>query len=103
RSKRSVRDGIDRILTDLLSLYRDVLLTAMGSRESLINAEEQQRIHELAEGWGPERAVFAVTAVEDARDRLTRSVTPALVLEALFANIVAPRREVALDSGEARV
>ena len=95
RAKRSVRDGIDRILTDLLSLYRDVLLTALGAEVTLVNAEDVTRVHDLAVGWGPGRAEQAVTAVEAARERLTHGVTPGLVLEALFASLVAPSAELA--------
>lgn len=93
RSKRSVRDGIDRVLTDLFSLYRDVLLTSMGTDPELINAEREQRIRDLAEGWGPERSLHAVAAIEEARERLTHAVTPLLVLEALFASCIAPAKE----------
>lgn len=87
RAKRSLRDGIDRILTDLLSLYRDVLLTALGAGLELVNLEHHARIEELATQWGAERALEAVSMVEHARDRLVRAVTPGLVLEALFAGI----------------
>ncbi|MBU3995512.1 MAG: DNA polymerase III subunit delta' [Actinobacteria bacterium] len=87
RAKRSLRDGIDRILTDLLSLYRDVLLTSLGAGLELVNLEHHARIEELATQWGAERALEAVSMVEQARDRLVRSVTPGLVLEALFAGI----------------
>lgn len=88
RAKRGVRDGIDRILTDLLSLYRDVLLTALSSDVELINAEHARRIGELAERWRARGALTAVTAVETARERLGRQITPGLVLEALFASVV---------------
>lgn len=87
RAKRSLRDGIDRVLTDLLSLYRDVLLTSLGAGLELVNVEHQARIEELATQWGAERALEAVSMVEQARDRLVRAVTPGLVLEALFAGI----------------
>lgn len=87
RAKRSLRDGIDRILTDLLSLYRDVLLTALGAAIELVNVEQGDRIVRLAEQWGAERALEAVTMVEEARERLARAVTPGLVLEAFFAGI----------------
>ncbi len=87
RAKRSLRDGIDRVLTDLLSLYRDVLLTSLGAGLELVNVEHQERIEELATQWGAERALEAVSMVEQARDRLVRAVTPGLVLEALFAGI----------------
>ena len=85
RSTRSLRDGIDRILTDLLSLFRDVLLTALRADPELINRENEAAIAELAERWGPERSLVVVSAVETARERLGRGITPALVLEALFA------------------
>lgn len=93
RRKRSLRDGIDRILTDLLSLYRDVLLTSLdavrdGSAVELVNTEAGAAIRDLAERWSPEQALAAVAAVEEARERLGRAITPGLVLEALFARIV---------------
>lgn len=118
RRKRSLRDGIDRILTDLLSLYRDVLLASLGaigehaigepamgeaasrdgsapgssfdrnSAAEFINEEAAPAIRELAERWSPEQALAAVSAVEEARVRLGRAITPGLVLEALFARIV---------------
>ncbi|MGW9020757.1 DNA polymerase III subunit delta' [Leucobacter chromiiresistens] len=85
RATRSLRDGIDRILTDLLSLFRDVLLTALHGEPALINRERAAAIADLAERWGAERALAVVTAVEVARERLGRGITPGLVLEALFA------------------
>lgn len=89
RATRSLRDGIDRILTDLLSLYRDMLLTVMRSGLELVNLEQGERIAHLAEQWGAVRALAAVSAVETARERLHRAVGPGLVLEALFAELVA--------------
>lgn len=97
RRKRSLRDGIDRILTDLLSLYRDVLLTSLGAMgdtpqdepaTALINAESAPAIRDLAERWSPEQALAVIAATEEARARLGRQITPGLVLEALFARIV---------------
>ncbi|QIK63143.1 DNA polymerase III subunit delta' [Leucobacter viscericola] len=91
RATRSLRDGIDRILTDLLSLYRDVLLTALGAEPELVNLEQADRITDLAERWSPEHALAMVTAIETARVRLTRGITPGLVLEALFAGVIAEK------------
>lgn len=87
RAKRSLADGVDRILTDLLSLARDALLVALGAERQLVNAEQAERIEAL--GWSPEQALAVVSAVETARDRLARAITPGLVLEAMFASIVA--------------
>lgn len=88
RATRSLRDGLDRILTDLLSLYRDVLLTSMQSGLESINREQQDRIDRLASAWGERHALAAIDAIEIARVRLARGVTPGLVLEALFAGAV---------------
>lgn len=93
RRKRSLRDGIDRILTDLLSLYRDVVLTSLGAighgqPTELVNVEAGAAIRDLAERWSPEQALAVVSATEEARARLARAITPGLVLEALFARIV---------------
>lgn len=89
RATRSLRDGIDRILTDLLSLYRDVLLSALGADPELVNLEQADRIRDLAERWSTVRALDMVSAIETARERLGRGITPGLVLEALFAGAVA--------------
>lgn len=95
RATRSLRDGLDRILTDLLSLYRDVLLTAMGGAMPLVNEEHQQTIEQLAQQWGEQRTLYVIDAIDTARTRLSRGVTPGLVLEAMFASIVAaPTQEV---------
>lgn len=93
RRKRSLRDGIDRILTDLLSLYRDVVLTSLGAigeghPTELVNIEAGAAIRDLAERWSPEQTLAVVSATEEARARLARAITPGLVLEALFARIV---------------
>jgi len=88
RATRSLRDGLDRILTDLLSLYRDVLLTAMHAGAELVNLEQQAHIERLAQNWHEHRALDVIDAIETARMRLARGVTPGLVLEAMFAAIV---------------
>lgn len=88
RATRSLRDGIDRIFTDLLSLYRDVLLRSLHPEVALVNTQQQDQILALAQEWGAERALAAADTVEYARQRLARGVTPALVLEAMFAVLV---------------
>lgn len=87
RKKRSLRDGIDRILNDLLTLYRDVLVTALDTGSDLVNREQSQEILELAARWGAARTLEVYTLVETARVRVSRAITPGLVLEALFAGI----------------
>jgi len=74
RATRSLRDGIDRILTDLLSLYRDMLLSVMRAGLEPVNLEQADRIADLAGRWGAVRALAAVSAVESARARLHHAV-----------------------------
>ncbi len=88
RATRSLRDGLDRILTDLLSLYRDVLLTSMQSGLELVNLEQRRHVDRLAEAWGRQRTLGVIDSIEAARTRLSRGVTPGLVLEAMFASVV---------------
>ena len=90
RRKRSLRDGLDRVLTDVSSVYRDVLMTALSTAEEqdLINIEFSRAIADLAERWVPEQALQALDAISDARGRLMRQITPGLVMEALFARVV---------------
>lgn len=87
RATRSLRDGIDRIFTDLLSLYRDVLLVSLGSGVQLVNIEHTDRIEAKAAEWGSDVSLDAFETVETARQQLARGVTPGLVLEAMFARI----------------
>lgn len=89
RATRSLRDGVDRILTDMLSVYRDILLTTLGAGLDLVNAERAADIERIANEWGIEHALDAVAAVEAARERLNHNVTPGLVLEAMFAAAIA--------------
>jgi DNA polymerase-3 subunit delta' len=49
RSKRSVRDGLDRVLTDLQSLFRDIVLVQLGRERELINLEYLEEMRVKAE------------------------------------------------------
>ena len=67
-----------------------------------MNREQEARIADLADRWSTARALRVVTAIETARERLARAITPGLVLEALFATIVASYEAVPLGAGGAR-
>ncbi|HUH53324.1 MAG TPA: DNA polymerase III subunit delta' [Microbacteriaceae bacterium] len=89
RAKRGVKDALDRVLTDVLSLYRDAILIKLNAQTALINEEMRQKLTLLADSVPEEGLLKMITAVETARDRLQRGVTPALTIEALFASVVA--------------
>jgi DNA polymerase-3 subunit delta' len=87
RATRSLRDGIDRILTDLLSLYRDIVLLQFGARVDLVNAAIADRLHDIAERNDPSSALAAMDAIGDARRRIAANVAPALALEAMLITV----------------
>ena len=93
RATRSLRDGIDRILVDLLSLYRDVLLIQLGVTASdkhgeLINLTiERQLMTASAEATAPQ-TLATMDAIATARKRIAGNVSPALALEAMLTTAV---------------
>ena len=60
----------------------------MHAGAELVNLEQQAHIERLAQNWHEHRALDVIDAIETARMRLARGVTPGLVLEAMFAAIV---------------
>jgi len=84
RATRAQRDVLDRMMIDLLSLYRDVLLTQLGAQVPLINETHRDLIAQLAGERRPENTVACMDAISTARERLAHNVTPLLALEAML-------------------
>jgi len=84
RATRSLRDGVDRVLTDLESLYRDILVVALGGEVPLTNPEFADGITAWLTHHDAAHAVRILDAITVARGRIERNVTPLLSLEALF-------------------
>ncbi|WP_166879771.1 DNA polymerase III subunit delta' [Salinibacterium sp. ZJ450] len=91
RATRSLRDGIDRILVDLQSLYRDVLLLQLGVDTDLINAAIRDRLQDVADRTAPAQILGVLDAITTARGRIEANVAPALALEAMLVS--ATRRD----------
>jgi DNA polymerase-3 subunit delta' len=91
RATRSLRDGIDRILVDLLSLYRDILLLQLGVPSDPINLAIYAELLRASEKSAPEVTLATIDAIGIARRRIESNVTPALALEAML--VTAIRRE----------
>jgi DNA polymerase-3 subunit delta' len=89
RATRSLRDGLDRILVDLLSLYRDVLMLQLGSDAPLVNREREAALGEIARGTSPADTLKMMDAIAEARTRIDANVNPTLALEAMLATAVA--------------
>ncbi|MFF9563500.1 MULTISPECIES: DNA polymerase III subunit delta' [unclassified Leifsonia] len=88
RATRSLRDGIDRILVDLLSLYRDVMMIQLGSDSELVNRELRAELDALSTHTTPAATLAAMDAVATARERIDGNVAPALALEAMLTTIL---------------
>ncbi|MCU1425709.1 MAG: polymerase subunit delta [Microbacteriaceae bacterium] len=91
REKRSLRDGIDRIMVDLLSLYRDILLLQLGVETELINLSIYGKLVAASEQSTAQQTLATMDAIATARKRIESNVTPALALEAM---LISARRSV---------
>jgi len=87
RATRSLRDGLDRIMVDLLSLYRDVLILQLDAGVALVNEELVNKLQDLANRTQPEQTLFKLQQIETARSRIASNVNNQFVLDALAVNL----------------
>ena len=76
RATRSLRDGIDRILVDLASLYRDILLIQLDADVPLVNREMLNELRRAAAAATPARTLATLDAIQTARTRIEGNVHP---------------------------
>jgi DNA polymerase-3 subunit delta' len=88
RATRSLRDGIDRILVDLSSLFRDILLVQLAADVALVNREMLSAIEAAAASASPARTLATLDAIQEARTRIEGNVAPALALEAMLVSAI---------------
>jgi DNA polymerase-3 subunit delta' len=88
RATRSLRDGLDRILVDLLSVYRDVFRLQVGVAEDLVNSEFGDLLSAAAQALTAADTVATMEAIATARERIDSNVAPALAMEALLIQSV---------------
>jgi len=87
RQTRSLRDAVDRILVDVHSVLRDVVMIQVGAGVELINDNYRDLIQERALDQTAEEALAAIDALHQARARIGQNSPPLLVLEALLIQI----------------
>jgi len=90
RATRSLRDGIDRIMVDLLSLYRDILLVQLGVPQEPINLSILNRVTDAARTSDAAGTLATMDAIAIARRRIDSNVAPALAIEAMLTTAVRP-------------
>ncbi len=91
RATRSLRDGIDRILVDLMSLYRDVLTSQLSAGVELVNQDLKNQLDELASSTTSTNTIAKLEAMALARVRIGANVRDLMVLESLAIQL---RRKV---------
>lgn len=87
RVKRLQRDGLDRVLTELTTYYRDVLAVQLGTGAPLVNVEQDAAIRSLARRGTPAATMRKLDAILAARTALETNVAPLLAMEALFIDL----------------
>lgn len=87
RATRSVRDGLDRILVDLLSLYRDVLTLQISANVALVNEDLRSGITEVAHSSSAAETIHKLDAIAQARIRIDSNVRDLMVLESLAVQL----------------
>ena len=91
RATRSLRDGIDRVLTDLQSMFRDVVMLQFGRGDDLINVELRAELSALADAWPETRTLVVLDHLAETRQSLERNVAPLLALESLLVTVTSGR------------
>lgn len=84
RATRHKRDVLDRAVTDLMSLYRDVTAVQVGADVQLLNVAHEGRIRELAHRTTLADTMRCLDALSIARERLAANVQPLLAIEAMI-------------------
>lgn len=87
RAARSLRDGIDRILVDLLALYRDILTIQLQAKAALVNEDLRSVIQDAAAKSTPAQTIAKLDAISQARSRLEANGRDIYILDALAVSL----------------
>jgi DNA polymerase-3 subunit delta' len=84
RATRSLRDAVDRILVDVLSVLRDVLMLQVDAGVALVNERHRPAIENRAHQTTTTLTLEAIDALNQARARMAQNSPPLMILEALL-------------------
>jgi DNA polymerase III subunit delta' len=87
RAKRLQRDALDRVLTELTSFYRDVLIVQTAAGAALINVEQLDAVEQIAGASTPEHTVACLDAILVCRKALEANVGALLAMESLLISL----------------
>jgi DNA polymerase III subunit delta' len=92
RKKRAVNDTVDRVLMDLVSVYRDVIVLQQGAPVGLVNDDVRGDLEEFARRTTPEDNLRRIDAVYEAREQMLEFNTPPLLaLESMMLSLMVHR------------
>ena len=80
-------------MIDLLSFYRDVLTTQMGSDVERVNLDLSDAVDQAARTTTPEQSLARIAAIEECRSRLRSNAAPLLAVEASWSSCAPRPRE----------
>jgi DNA polymerase-3 subunit delta' len=83
RATRSLRDGIDRILIDLLGMFRDVISLQLSSNSPLTNEDLRPGLTMLAGEFTQAQVLHICDLIDKSRQRINDNVRDSFVLQAL--------------------
>lgn len=84
RATRSLRDAVDRILVDVMSVLRDVLMVQVEASVELVNQRHQAAIEQRGRETTAQATLQALDALTQARERMAQNSPPLLVLESFL-------------------
>ena len=88
KETRAIRDGLDRILLDLASVFRDIARVQLGAGGELINESIRDAVELRARASKVEQTLNILEEIKLARERIERNVRDLLVLEALATAMI---------------
>ena len=88
RTTRAIRDGLDRILLDLASAYRDIATIQLQSGLQLVNESIRDQLEMRARASRVESTLEILDEIKLARKRIERNVRDLLAMEALATKMI---------------
>ena len=88
RLSRSIQDSLDRLLIDILSLFRDIMIIQLGKSETIINIERMQLLQDFALNNSQVEIYEFLQQIMRARESLRTNSSSLLVIENLMIEIV---------------
>ena len=87
RSTRMVRDYLDRVLLDMMTVYRDILLIQSHAADDLINQDLLADLTKTANTSTPESTLKKIESIQGARTNLAHNAAPLLTIEAMMVQL----------------